>query len=244
VTIDDIIAQITAEAPSFNTVTKVDVSAGAVDSAKELVSALSATFSARIYPLTLPEDPTHPSVVYEMVTTPRIHLDGIDIAQRHVYVLSIRADTFSEMITKVDATRTALAASAWSIEISDMLSGYDDEQQHYRTDLEIIFSYASFAPLAADLPAVLVFEESQKANESVLDNCIKQRVATDFSYIIATDSSDMDSLRSELMTALLGFQSDPSEEDTQYRQGVRIPSTGNLSLWRETYFYRHWIKEA
>lgn len=243
-TLDDLITQITANALSFNTVTKVDLSSGAVDSAAELVTALSSTFSTRVYPLTLPEPPVHPSAVYQLVTTPRIQIESIDVAQRHVYVLSVRTDTLAELITKVDATRTALDASAWSIEISDQTAGYDEKQQHYRCDIELIFSYASFAQDAADLPAVLVFEDSTDADESNLDNCIKQRVTTGFSFIIATTGSDSESLKAELRTALLGYQSNTTEEDMQFRQSVRIQSTGKLTLWRESYFYRHWIKET
>lgn len=243
-TLDDLITQITANAPSFNTATKVDMASGAVDSAAELVTALSATFSARIYPLTLPEQPVHPSAVYQLVSTPRIQLEGIDIAQRHIYVLSVRTDTLAELITKVDATRTALAAAAWSIEISDQTAGYDEKQQNYRCDLELIFSYASFAQAAADLPAVLIYEGANSADENSLDNCVKQRVSTEFSFVIATTGSDMDALRTELQAALLGYQSVATEEDLKYRSGGRIPTTGKLSIWQDFYFYHHWIKET
>ncbi len=243
-TLDDLITQITTNAPSFNTVTKTDLSSGAVDSAAELVTALSATFSTRIYPLTLPDQPVHPSAVYQLVTTPRTQIDGIDIAQTHVYVLSVRTDTLAELITVVDATRTALGLSAWSIEISDQTAGYDENQQLYRCDLELIFSYSSFAQAAVDLPAVLVFEDSTNADESSLDNCIKQRVTTNYSFVIATTGTDSEALKTELRTALLGYQSNATETDMQFRQSVRIPSTGILSFWRETYFYHHWIKET
>lgn len=240
--IDTLITYLGINAPSFSTITKDAIDTSGADHAAALFALLSPVFSTRAYPLTLPEGATFPAAVYELASQHNQKIDGTDVATHAVYVVSVRTATFAELVTKVDAIKTAFGASTWAIEITDQNAGYDPQREHFRADLEVVLTASSFAPSA--MPGLLVYHDSEQASPSSLDNCIRQRVTSNYGFVIATQDGDVATLRAELQAALLGYQQVTTDDDMQYLRGERAPSTEGLELWRDIFYNSYSIREA
>lgn len=242
ITIANLITRITAMAPSFNTVVGADVdgSVQAIDTAEQLKLVIDAALSTRVYPLTMPEEPSFPNAVYTLAGAPTIRIDGVSVAQSDIYVLSIRAADTETLVTTTDAVISAIEASAWGLSITDRAAGYDPDQKNYRFDLEIVFSYAAFAPLAANMPGVMIAQSKDTAQPPG-SICPDQIVTTEFDFYIAT-SGDMQTARGWLDGALLGYQENEYDNRMIFERGARIPLDGGIALWRDTYSYEHQIE--
>lgn len=242
ITIANLIARINLLAPSFNTIvgSDVDGSVQAIDTAEQLKLVIDAALSGRVYPLTMPESPEFPNAVYTLVSAPVIRIDGISVAQNDVYVLSIRAADTETLVTTSDAVIDAIEASTWGLSITDRAAGYDPEQKNYRFDLEVTFSYASFAPNTADMPGVMIAQSKDFA-QPPSTICPEQIVTAEFDFYIAT-SGDIQTARGWLDDALLGYQENEYDNRMIFERGTRIPLDGGITLWRDTYSYQHQIE--
>ena len=221
---------------SFGQVAAAPVSVGKppLDTADELTKLLKEIFSTGSFdPLKLENEPTHPSLVYQLVSSGWLRLQGYAIAYTDTYVLYIRANSLAEIITKVDAVVTAIEASAHAIEVTDMLAEYDDEQSLYRCNMEIAFTQPAGD---GSLSAALIYSAGIDGFPNEYDGECSQRRMNNYAVVTLTIGNDLDTLRNAAEGALVGHQVGDQYTPMQLKSGSPIELPGGLQCWQDIYF--------
>lgn len=228
-----IVARLVAQCPSLAQV--IQAAPGGtqtpVASQAALVTLLGGLVSGRMYPLTLPETPTHPSIVYQTVASAPGSFDGYDITHTDLFVLNVRGPDYDALVTLQNSIAAALAGE--NIEITDILHDYDERESLYRINLEISYTYITAA--AQTLPAAYVYPVSRTGEASAYDNYTKQLVSADYGVLVVTDAGNITALLDEIQGALLGWQQNASYHEMEYGNGAAIEGVGGLEVWREIY---------
>lgn len=106
------IAQVFAALPGGGNITPVASEAA-------LYALLASSVSNRMYPLQLKKNATHPSIVYQMVSSQPGTFEGYDVTHSDVYVMSIRGADYDALLTLVGTIKTALGTAA--VDITDIV---------------------------------------------------------------------------------------------------------------------------
>ena len=123
-----IVARLTAECPTLEQVIAASTggSQSPVATQASLYSLLSGLVGNRMYPLQLPEAPTHPSIVYQMVSSTPGVFEGYDVTHTDTFILNVRGSDYDALLTLVASIVAALAGE--NIEITDTLHDYDQRE--------------------------------------------------------------------------------------------------------------------
>ena len=241
-----IVSRLTAQCPSFAQI--ITASPGGtqtpISTQANLYTLLQSSVSGRMYPLQLPESPTHPSIVYQMVSSAPGVFEGYDVTHTDIFVLNVRGEDYDELLTLQSTIIAALSGE--NVEITDMLHDYDQGENLYRINLELSYSYITSA--SQNLPAAFVYPLTRAGNESVYDNLIKQFVSEDFAILVVnapgSPTYTMSDLLDEIQAALLGWQQTANHHEMQYSNGASIEAVGSLEVWRESYRDAFYMTEA
>ncbi len=201
---------------------------------------LQGLVSGEMYPLQLPESPTHPSIVYQRVSILPGIFEGYDITQTDTFVLSLRGADYDALIALEASVIAAFAGE--NIKLTDAIHDYDQEENLFRIHMEITYTY--LAADAQDLPAAFVYPISRSGDPSVFDNYTKQRIEAQYAILIVTDDDNISALQDEIQASLLGWQQSAEHGEMEYGSGVSIEGVGGLSLWRETYRDTYYMQQA
>lgn len=217
------------------------------DTSTALVSLLGSLVGGRMHPITIRDAGTHPSIVYQMVSSTASRIDGYRVTQTDTFVLFVRHTSYDSLITTVNSVIAAIDAAASAIEVTDMLFDFDDDQSAYRCNIELQFTYVVAG--AQTLPCAYVYTIDRSADESAYDNFVKQRVTNDYGIIVITNSNaspvvSMDSLLTSIMGALLGWSQAATFNEFQYRSGSAIEGVGGLEMWREIYSDSEYVSQS
>lgn len=221
---------------SFGQVAAAPVSVGkpSLDVAKALKTLLRAIFTGGNFdPLTLGNDPVHPSLVYQLVSSGWLRLQGYAVAYTDTYIFYIRAHKLSDLVTKVDAVVAAIETSAYAIEVADMLTDFDDKQNLYRCNMEIAFTQPAGN---GSLSAALVFPAGIDGTPNEYDSECSQRRINNYAVVTLTIGNDLDTLRDAAEAALVGQSVGEQHTSLQLRSGSPIESPGGLQCWQDIYF--------
>lgn len=236
--------QITAEVAAMEQVVVATpgVTALSLDVSAVLAAALAGVAGGRVYPLTLPQVPTYPNIVYQHVSSTPGVMDGYHLSQADTFVLSVRDETLSGLLSVVDAMETAIEASSYSIEVSDRLADYDDQVEVYRYNIEIAFT--SMAMPSQDLPAAMLYPVSANADFSGMVNIVRQLEHQTFTVLLFAQPGGINTMRRSVQAALLGFQVNSGYEPVEYQSGDALDAGGGLQVWQEVYSDALYIQES
>lgn len=233
-----IVSRLTAQCPTFGQIIAADSggSVSPISTQANLYTLLGALVSNRMYPLQLPESPTHPSIVYQMVSSAPGVFEGYKVTHTDTFILNLRGPDYDALIILAGSITAALDGE--NIEINDVLHDYDQLENVYRINFELQYTYITSS--SQSLPAAFVYPLSRAGNESVYDNYTKQLVTEDFAILVVNNPNTspvitMTDLLDELQVALLGWQQSANHHEMQYGSGAGIEGVGDLEMWRETY---------
>lgn len=108
--------------------------------------------STRIYPVTLPQNPTLPCITYMVVTTPVIHTMEGRSAPKTIFQLDCWAETALGAHTLADAVETVLDNYSGTMNSADVVSGsllinrqdiYEEDVENYRVSLDFSLIHKS-----------------------------------------------------------------------------------------------------
>lgn len=237
-----IVTQLTAECPSLAQVITANTGGTQVPISTQanLYTLLQSLVSARMYPLQLPEQPTHPSIVYQMVSSSPGVFEGYDITHTDLFIINVRGDDYDELLTLVGSITAAMAGE--NIEVTDILHDYDQGENLYRVNLELSYSYIAAA--SQSMPVAYVYPLSRAGEPSVYDNFTKQEVGEDYAILIVTADGDVPALQDEIQAALVGWQQTVNHHEMEYGNGASIEGVGGLELWRESYRDAFYMTQA
>lgn len=218
-----------------------------VDSAAEIYSQLGSLVSNRVHPVTLKDTGAHPSIVYQLVSSSVGAVEGYRITQTDEYVLMVRHTSFDSLFTLVGSINTQLAASAFAIDIDDLLFDYDEQISEpdapiYRANIKVSFTYLSAG--AQTFPAAFVYSVGRSAEPSTYDNLVKQRVENQYAIVLVTQSGNLQTLMDDVQAQLLGFQRTAFIDPFEYVGGRNIEGVAGLEMWREVYRDVEHIQES
>lgn len=204
-----------------------------VSTTVELKTVLDAPMNNAVYNMVLPQGPTYPNVVFQMVGSTPTLIDGFHTTQVDTYHLYVRDSNLDNLILKVSQIRAAIEASPWSIEVQDLMFDYDDDKELFRVNIELTFTVLALA--AQTMPAAIVYPVSTSADPSEVLNMVRQNENQSFAVMLMSTASNLEPLRREVQSALLGQQVSAEFEPIQYRQGAALDGGGGLSIWQEIY---------
>ena len=205
-----------------------------------IYSLLQGVVGGRMYPLQLPENPTHPSIVYQLVSSSPGTFEGYDVTHTDLFVINLRGPNYDALLTLYNSLVTALAGS--NVDITDAAHDYDQAENLYRINLELTYTYIAAA--AQTLPAAFVYPLTRSGGESAYDNYTKQLISADYAILIVTASNNIPALQAEIQAALLGWQQTANHQEMLYGNGAGIEGTGGLSMWREVYHDSYYMTQA
>ncbi len=204
-------------------------SAGMLSTADELVAVLNSSFSGAVHAVTMGDDKTEPSVVYQLVSSRTLQTGGYALAREDIYVLSARGRDLALLTSTVDQAFADLAASPYGTEVTDMQLGYDDAQGQYRCDVELAFSVSA---TGGALPAALVVPLGYAFEPMVDWNCPEQNATGRFGVVLINVSSDMAALEQAARSALIGLQDNSLISPVELEQSLPMDGPGGLQLWQ------------
>ncbi|PUB82377.1 MAG: hypothetical protein DBP02_15095 [gamma proteobacterium symbiont of Ctena orbiculata] len=224
---------LTANAPTLQqaVVAPPGVQSLGVVSTDEILTVFSGVLGDRVYQMSLPQYPTYPNLVYQLVSSDPQVVDGYHVTHTDTLHLYVRDTTIDGLDTAVATVQAAIEASAWSIEVQDMMYDFDDEQNVYVAVIEITFVVSALP--SQSLPAAIVYPVGTNADPSPFGNLVRQLERQSFAVVIISNSASIESLRREIQGALLGKQ--VHETQIQYQQGIPLDGGGGLMLWQEVY---------
>jgi len=231
-----VIDALTASA-AFGQVAAAPVSLGqpTVDTGKAIKTLLRDSFLGNFDPLTLGAEPTHPSMVYQLVSSGWLRLLGHAIVHTDQYVFYLRAEKYADLITVAHSVVTTIESSDYAIEVTDMLVDYDDQQKLYRCNMEIAFTQ----PVGnGALPAALVYPLGSDSAETAYDNCDDQLQTNRYAVVVLTTNNDLHPLVATATNALKGLQETPAHQPMQHQSGEPMETPGGLSMWHSVFFNR------
>lgn len=204
------------------------------DSAAELVSRLK--HLGCVLAVTAVDEVELPSIVHSLVGVTPVKVDSYNVAQVDSYILELRNSSFDGLTEMYQDAITALEASAYSIEPTDLRLDYDDDQKYYLAEMAVEVGYPTIDNVDLDaLPVATVFLDSRSADGIEDSYDAQQRVHSFYSVILITSNGDLETLRDDVMTQLLGKTTDPVRHDMQYVGGELVGAFGSLEIWRENY---------
>lgn len=231
--ITPIITRLQAECPTLSQVLAARNGGSTAPAATQaaLYSLLTSVVGTRMYPLQAPENVAHPSMVYQLTSSFPAQFDGYDVLHTDQYVLMLRGQDYSELLTIADTIVGLI--NGQPIDVTDMLHDFDERESLYRINFELSYSY--IAASAQTLPAAFVYTTSQSASPSSFDNRIKQRVSSEYAILLVTTDDNIAVLREEVQNALLGWQQTSGHHEMEYGAGLAIESVGGMAVWRDIY---------
>ena len=237
-----IAARIAAQCPDFEQVITAPSSGTQTPVATQaaLVALLSPIVNDYMYPIQLPEQPTHPSIVYQLVSSSPGTFEGYDVTHTDLFILNVRGEDYDELIELVSGITSVLGSA--NIDITDAVHDYDQAENLFRINLELTYTYINSS--LQTLPAVFVYPLSRSAEGSAYDNYTKQLVRADYAFLIITDDNDIPALQTELQHGLLGWQQSAEHHEMEYNNGSSIEGIGALKMWREVYSDGYYLTQV
>lgn len=211
-----------------------------VATAASLYSLLASSVSNRMYPVQLPESPTHPSIVYSLVSSTPGVFDGFTVSHSDVFVLNLRGADYDALITLVGTITTALASA--NVDITDRADEFDPSENLYRIHLELTYTY--IAASSQTLPVAYVYPIARVGDPNRLDNRTSQRIQAEYGILIVTASGNIVALQNELQAALVGWQQSSNHHEMEYSSGASVEGVGSLKMWREVYRDAYYMNQA
>lgn len=237
-----IVSRIEAECPTFAQVIAAQSSGTVTPVATQanLFALLSPLVSENMYPIQLPEEPLHPSIVAQMVSSSPGTFEGYDVTHTDLYIINVRGEDYDELLELVSGITSVLASA--NIDITDAVHDYDQSENLFRINLELTYTYITST--AQTLPAVFVYPLSRSGEQSTYDNFTKQLVRADYAFLIVTDDGNIPALQDELQAGLLGWQQSTAHHEMEYSNGASIEGIGALKMWREVYRDAYYMTEV
>jgi len=209
-----------------------------------LYALLGSLVSNRMYPLKAPESATHPSIVYQLVSTSQSVYEGYDVTQTDTYVLNLRGSVYEEGTGNILTIRNSIisALSGENIRVTDEMHDFDKPEKLFRINMEMEVTY--LAASAQTLPAAFVYPVARVGRPSVFDNYTKQKIAAEYAILIVTDDGNIPALQNEIQASLLGWQQSANHHEMEYGHGVGVEGVGGLSMWREIYTDTYYMAQT
>lgn len=237
-----IVARIDAQCPTFAQV--IAASTGGtqapVATQADIYSILQGVVSGRMYPLQLPENPVHPSIVYQMVSSSPGVFEGYNVTHTDLFIINLRGADYDALLTLYGSVVTALSGE--NVEVTDVLHDYDQSENLYRINMELTYTYVVSG--SQTLPAAYVYPISRSGEPSTYDNYTKQYIAADYAILIVTADDNIPALQNEIQAALLGWQQSAYHHEMEYSNGSSLEGVGGLSMWREVYRDAFYMTQA
>lgn len=238
--ISNLITHVIGNCPSIAQTLKAEsIDREFVDTSAIIYSLVQGSVSDRAYPSRMPGNKTYPALVYNLVSSNKVTYSQFNILQTDVFVLFFQAKTYSEIMTLRQTIKTALvnynpAGLAGDIEITDESIQYLYDQDLHQCALELNIVHLNGSDQS--LPAVFVYES---ANSTSINEAGALHVAqlkdVILNFIIIAKHSDLETIKTELQSALLGYSESTLRARLEHSSGNRLESLVNVSVWDEQY---------
>lgn len=220
--------------PLLAAVTIDGETATTVDTA-DLITAVVKPNIPDVYPLNRDNDGAFPAATYTLVSSQPQYLNGCKISQQDTYVLSVWHTDYDNLVALRKTVIADFGQSPYGFEITDQQQSYNEDEKSYQVDLEITIAAAN-SNAQGEMPAAMLYLLGTQANESELDNQIRQRVTSRYAITLITTNNNIAELREAVKNKLMGYQTTPVHFEMQYQEGQPAGNQGGLQIWQETYY--------
>lgn len=224
-----------AEITEFSTVLSPNNNRATIDTSVIINAIIAPVMDNKVFAVHRNSDGRFPNATYSLVSSQPHYINENKICHIDTYVVSIRDKTYATILASVNSIITAFAESAYSVEITDKLESYEHDEKCFRVDLEVSIGVPSSDSLDS-LPALFIYLMADSANESDLDNQIRQRITSNYGLVVLTNNNDLPELRQVVMNKLLGYQQTPQHWEMQYSRGSPASNQSGLQIWQDIYY--------
>lgn len=97
----------------------------------------------------------------------------------------------------------------------------------------------------ADFPIIYLSPASESAEQSAYDNRVNQTIDCVYSVTIGADAASdaIETVRTAVMAALLGFVPAAGYDAIEYQSGDLIDISNGIIWWRDNYSVRRYVRE-
>lgn len=221
---------VVAEAPSSESLATVDAAAasGALKTLLELTG-------ASVYALDAQAGNPPPDAIYQVVGANPVTIGSARIATQVTFDVTLRETSYSALLALLTATETQVQAAAGAISITGAAAAFDEKTGLHMFGLELQYIVPAVAGAGSDYPAVLVSLDTSQGESPLYDTIGHQEISGTYSLIVVSTTNNIATLRTELQSALLGWQDSPATFPMEYVAGNKLDLPGGLYAWREQY---------
>jgi len=221
---------VVAEAPSSESLATVDAAAASAE-----LHALLELTGARAYALDAQAGNTPPDAIYQVVGANPITIGSARIATQVTFDVTLRETSYNALLALLTATETQVQSAAGAISITGAAAAFDEKTGLHMFGLELQYIVPAVAGVGSDYPAVLVSLDTSRGESPLFDTIGHQEISDTYSLIIVSTANDIAALRTQLQSALLGWQDSAPVFPMEYVAGNKLDLPGGLYAWREQY---------
>ena len=208
-------------------------------------AALGSLAEGRVSALTKQDDAAQPSIVYRQVGTKPGEVEGYVVTQTDEFVVTLRHNhnEWEQLLALVNSVNAQIAAAPLAMRLEDIVFGWDDEQECYRSDVAVNVNYsAGQTGHASAQSTALVWWRGRSASELEDSYVATQTLTNEYSICLST-TGDIEALRDAVMVALLGKDLRSTGFDMFYVEGKHLDISGDLKVCQEIYADREVVEE-
>jgi len=213
-----------------------------VDTAALLVSEIGSLLSDRLYPLRLPEDPSHPSAVYRLMGSQSVNIGGYPILQEDSYLLAVAGGQYGTVKTTTNSIRSALLAytqsgGAGTAVVTDAADDYRRDVDLFETGMALTFTH--LAQAAQSVPAAFVYLLNHDARPENKYRTVSVEEESRFAVLLVDriptgGITELSAKAEEIRSAVLAISESGWRRPLWYGGDV-IAVHNTLALWQETF---------
>lgn len=118
--------------------------------------------------------------------------------------------------------------------IDQLIQRLTDETTSFNT-ISYSWTMQPFDDPKTNAPALYVFHGDETSYPGSLDNCVSQSSIWEFGIFIIGDHTDLDTLKAEVRSALLGWQFNSECTGLEHKKGVLQHITANYVWWLDMF---------
>lgn len=220
------------------------ISRGADDTEPAIFALLETILTGSVYPLALPSGMSSTEyLLYQPIGQEYLEADHYRIIKAETYRVSVFADTFSRVQTLSQALKFAVSdhkpTGLFAFALQNIWAEFYSGSGLYRVDLDI---QVLSLPAAVQWPAVSVHALDAKAADNEQSPGLSQSVTERCAVILISPAAQMDHLRTQVSNLVIGQQPDGLSDHYAYQEGMHVQTLGPLTLWKEVYQWRRFIR--
>lgn len=200
---------------------------------QRLYNILNQVLPNQVYANSTKEKRVYPDCVYKLGGSTVIENMHTVTGGESIFLVTFRDKTYDGVTTVADSV-SDLIEDETGIEIIDSASDYSNDNDSHEIAFEIVIN----TPAGGfdGNGSVIIIDGTNESQPNQTGMCVIQSNRKLMHFVIQTKDQDtLDTTKSELQTAILGYTESPDHTLIEHVSGGPLASSGGLKAWVDTY---------